>query len=294
MTQIQSHVIDAPLTTEPDPPGNRTALLTRRPLVTFSVTVISLTWLVQLAFLAVGWPLLPALVVELVLLASTATVITRVTSGWSGVRSLYAQTTRWRIGLRWYAVALLLLPVATILVAAAGDSLSPPADGAAAELVQYLFLTAVFGALLGNVWEELAWTGFFQSQATRRHGLLRGALLTAIPFGLIHLPLAFEADGLMGTAVDDLVITWLLLLGIAPFFRYLVGMVYFRTGRSVLAVAILHGSFNAAGAISMATGGWEYIVGLVIVTPLVALVLGGRPGVAPPSVGASQGDGATR
>jgi membrane protease YdiL (CAAX protease family) len=71
-------------------------------------------------------------------------------------------------------------------------------------------------------------------------------------------------------------------------------MVYFRTGRSVLAVAILHGSFNAAGAISMATGGWEYIVGLVIVTPLVALVLGGRPGVAPPSVGASQGDGATR
>ena len=255
--------------------------MTRRPLVTFSVTVISLTWLVQFAFLAVGWPLFPALVVELVLLLTTATVITGMTSGRLGVRSLYAQATRWRIGVAWYAAILVLLPVATLAVAAVGGTLSAPADGAAAELVQYLFLTVVFGALLGNVWEELAWTGFFQSQVTRRHGLLRGALLTAIPFGFIHLPLAFEPGGLTGTAVDDVLITWALLLVVAPFFRYLVGMVYLRTGRSVLAVAILHGSFNAAGAVSMATGGWEFIVALVLVVPLVALALARRPATGP-------------
>jgi membrane protease YdiL (CAAX protease family) len=268
--------------------------LTRRPLVTFSVTVISLTWLVQFAFLAVGWPLFPALVVELVFLVSTATVITGMTSGRPGVRSLYAQIARWRIGVAWYAVILLLLPVATLVVAAVGGTLSAPADGAEAEFVQYLFLTVVFGALLGNVWEELAWTGFLQSRLTRRHGLLKGALLTAMPFGLIHLPLAFESGGLTGTALDEVLITWILLLVIAPFFRYLVGMVYLRTGRSVLAVAILHGSFNAAGAVSMATGGWEYIVGLVAVTPLVALVAARRPGVTSPSARTSHGEGVSQ
>lgn len=276
----QTHVSEAPRTTESDRPGHLTALLTRYPLVTFSVTVISLTWLVQFAFLAAGWPLFPALVVEIVLLLTTATAVTAMTTGRPGVRSLYAQVTRWRIGLAWYAVILLLLPVATLSVAAAGGTLSAPTDGAVAELVQYLFLAVVFGALLGNLWEELAWTGFFQSRVTRRHGLRKGALLTAIPFGLIHLPLAFEAGGLTGTAVDDLLINWGLLFVIAPFFRYLVGMVYLRTGRSVLAVAILHGSFNAAGAISMATGGLEFIVALVVVVPLVALVLARRPAAA--------------
>ncbi len=122
------------------------------------------------------------------------------------------------------------------------------------------------------MWEELAWTGFFQAEVTDRHGLLKGALITAVPFGLIHLPLAFEADGLGGTSLRDLALTWSLLLVVAPFFRYLIGLVHQRTGRSLVAVAVLHGSFNAGGAMSLATGGWEYIVGAVLVTPVVTWV----------------------
>jgi membrane protease YdiL (CAAX protease family) len=136
--------------------------------------------------------------------------------------------------------------------------------------LQYLFLSLVFGALLGNMWEELAWTGFFQAGLADRYGRLEGAMLTAVPFGLIHLPLVFEQHGLGGTSLHEVAIGWSLLLLVAPFFRYLIGLVHERTGRSLLAVAVLHGSFNACASTSMATGGWEYIVGAVLATPVVA------------------------
>ena len=58
----------------------------------------------------------------------------------------------------------------------------------------------------------------------------------------------------------------------APFLRYLIGLVHPRTGRSLVAVAVLHGSFNAAGAMTLATGGWEYLAGTVLVTPVVTWV----------------------
>src|SRR4029453_392269 len=107
------------------------------------------------------------------------------------------------------------------------------------------FLTLIFGAVLGNVWEETAWAGFAQSRLMDRHGLLRGSLLTAIPFALIHLPLAFEGHRVGGTSGRDLAITWAVLILAAPVMRYLLGMTLLGTGGSVLAVGILHASFNA-------------------------------------------------
>jgi membrane protease YdiL (CAAX protease family) len=261
-------------TTPPGTPPSRRSVVRRHPLLSFVVVNIALTWSVQLAFLALGWPLFPvALVIELALLFGTAVAITRLTEGREGVRRLMAGALRWRIGTGWTVAVLVLLPVATLVVGAVAGTLQPPADGYTAEVLLYLFMTLVFGALLGNLWEELAWTGFLQSRLAERYGTLKGALLTAVPFGLIHLPLALEADGLTGTRVGDLTLAWGLLLLVAPFFRYLVGMTYASTGGSVLAVAVLHGSFNAGASASVVTGGWEYIAGVVVVTPLVALAL---------------------
>lgn len=248
----------------------------RRPRLTFAVTVVALTWAVQLTFLALGWPLFPALAIELLILLVTATAITAMVCGRSGVRALYAGVIRWRFSAVWYAVVLGLVPFVTVLVASVVGTVGSPSSGWGEELLQYLFLTIVFGALLGNMWEELAWTAFFQAGLAERHGVLRAALITAVPFGLIHLPLAFEEDGLTGTLPTDLLVTWGLLLVVAPFFRYLIGLVHAHTGRSLLAVAVLHGSFNASGSMTLATGGWEYIAGTVLATPLVALLLARR------------------
>jgi membrane protease YdiL (CAAX protease family) len=127
------------------------------------------------------------------------------------------------------------------------------------------------------VWEETAWAGFAQTRLMERHGLLRGSLLTAIPFALIHLPLAFEQHGLGGTSGRDLAITWAVLIVSAPFMRLLMGMTLVDTGGSVLVVAILHASVNASGQLAAVHGWWPSTVAMVVLTLLVAaLRLRGR------------------
>src|SRR3712207_8004796 len=59
--------------------------------------------------------------------------------------------------------------------------------------------TTLFRSLL----EEMSWTGFVQTKLMARHGLLRGALLTAIPVFVIHLPLSYETNGLYRTRWQD-------------------------------------------------------------------------------------------
>jgi hypothetical protein len=88
-----------------------------------------------------------------------------------------------------------------------------------------------------------------------------------VPFVLLHLPVAFQnvsaATGLVQVAA---------LICVAPFLRYLAGALLVDTGGSVLAVGLLHASFNAAGHLSAADGGWQFIPALILLTLLVAAV----------------------
>ena len=257
------------LDTVPGVAPPRQPFVKRHPVVSFTVPAIAATWAVQLSFLAAGLPLFPALLIELVILVTGASTVTRLVTGRPGFRQLFAGALRWRFGVGWYAVVLLAMPSMTLLVAAVTGTLDAGAELAGAAAA-YLFLTVVYGAILGNLWEELAWTGFVQSRLMDRHGLFAGSMLTAIPFALIHLPLIFEADGLRGTSLGGFALGVLVLAGAAPFLRYLIGLVYLRTGRSLLAVALLHGSFNASASTTLIDGGWQYVAAIAVLAPLVA------------------------
>jgi membrane protease YdiL (CAAX protease family) len=246
------------------------------PVLSFAVLAIVPTWALQFLFLALGQDLMPAKLAEIVILLGAATLVTAVSGGRAAVRRLYARTFRWRMGWGWLALVLLAMPLLTLAVAAAGGSLHAPDGGWVKEVGLYLFLTLIFGALLGNLWEETAWSGFAQTRLMDRHGLLTGSLLTAIPFALIHLPLAWEEDGLHGTSGRDVAITWTVLILSAPFIRYLFGATLLGTGGSVMAVAVLHASFNASGALTAVRGWWPSIVAMVILTLAVALVTAKR------------------
>ena len=111
--------------------------------------------------------------------------------------------------------------------------------------------------LTANLLEEMAWSGFVQTRLMARHGLLRGSLLTAIPVFVIHLPLSYEAEGLAGTRWQDAMLNWGLLLVALPFFRYLAGVLMLDTNGSVLAVGVLHASFNASGGMAVIPAGWQ-------------------------------------
>lgn len=145
------------------------------------------------------------------------------------------------VSLRWYAVALLTLPLPAVLLAIA--FLGAPeasASSLVSAIVLGLLLQTVISFLTANFVEEITWMGFVQARLQSR-GVIVAVVVTALLFALQHLPL-FVAEG--GPGVPFFPAFFLMAVG----FRAIVGSVYNRT-ESLL----IEGLLNAAG--NGATGG---------------------------------------
>jgi membrane protease YdiL (CAAX protease family) len=242
----------------------------QRPITALCVVAVGLTVPLQMALLVAGLDVFPGKVAELLFLTGTAALITSWAGGRVAVRRLFSGITTWRIGVGRWAMILLAMPALTLGVAAATGTLHTPDHGWVGEGLTYLlFLLLIL--LTASLWEETAWSGFVQRRLMDRHGLLVGSLMTAIPFGLIHLPLAFEGNGWAGTTWTQALVNWAFLLGALPFLRYLIGVLLVDTRGSVLAAAAMHASFNASGTLSVIPGGWQNVPALIILTAMVVV-----------------------
>src|SRR5215218_944180 len=132
--------------------------ITAHPVTAFVILAIGLTWLAQLGSIAVLGSIVPGLLAELPILPGVAIFVTGVAEGRPGLRRLFAGVLRWRVGVGWWAMALLALPVLTLLIALVTGTYHAPDGGWLPLLTGYLVSAIVIGAILGNVWEELAWT----------------------------------------------------------------------------------------------------------------------------------------
>lgn len=128
----------------------------------------------------------------------------------------------------------------------------------------------------GNLWEETVWGGFVQGRLMAARGPLIGSLLTAVPFFLMHLPLAFEVNGWHGTTWHDALVDWGLILLAARFLRYLIGTLLIDTGGSTLAAGLMHASFNASAAMVVNPRGWQSIPAFIVLTLAVSAYWAGR------------------
>lgn len=263
-------------------PGLR-ALAARRPLTVFLALVLGIGWpILALPGLAHNG-LIPggdlpeepfALATVLLVLLPAALWVTAATDGRAGVRALLRRTVQWRFGPGWYAAILLGLPVtATALGLLSGGSLRE-LDWPAV-LLNYALVQVLLAVLVINLWEETAWAGFLQTRLEQRRGLVAAAMLTAVPFALVHVPLLFAADKPVLAAAG-------VLLLIAVLHRLLFGLVLRGTAGSVLAVGLLHATFNATnnpedGLLSRLLAevdtGWLTPAAAVVLTALLAVVV---------------------
>lgn len=202
----------------------------------------------------------------IVLLGGSVLVARR--SGPGGVRLLFRGLLRWRIGWLNAAIVVGAIPLATVGVAVVTGTYVAPEDGWLPVIGSYLFLTFIFGALVLNIWEEAGWQGMVQRHFMGRYGLLKGSALTAIPFAVVHIPLQVRGTSSLRETLIN--VGWLFL--IAPALRYLLGRTDCATGGSLLAVGVLHASFNASGQLSIVDNELAYVAGLVVVAAVALIV----------------------
>lgn len=258
-----------PAVTAPADPGTSPhrlrRLVMRHPLTVFVALVLGLGWpiLAIPALAQFGWissgplPTEPfALAATLLVLLPAALGITLVVEGRSAARALLARALRWRFGIAWWALVVAALPLLALAAHLLAGFRPVLADVPSVLLGQaFQLVTAV---LIINLAEELAWAGFLQTRLEQRHGLPVAAVLTALPFALLHLPLLPLAPGpLWKTAAITIVF--------AVAVRLALGLAMRGTGASVLAAAVLHAEINQVNATSTD-------IGLITVTALAAVM----------------------
>ena len=218
-------------------------------------------------------------------------VMTGLVYGRAGFRNLLTRMTRWRVGARWYAVALLTAPLLVTETLLALSLTSPeflpsifPSDEKAT-----LFLFGIgWGLVGGGLLEELGWTGFAVPTLLRqRHGVLSTGLFVGVLWGLWHFLITYWASGTATGALSPagFLPAVLFYVGSLPAYRVLMVWVYDRTGESMLVAMLMHASFSASMLIQQPLGlalvpglAWNLVlaVALWVVVGAVALAQGGH------------------
>lgn len=162
----------------------------------------------------------------------SALVISAVIGGKAAVLALLRKFTIWRVGWRWYVVALCLLPALALAAIYLNVLLGAPAPtvaafGAWSGMLGAFALRLVF-PWDGPMLEELGWRGFAQTRMQKLYTPLTANLILALLVTLWHLQYIPSGD-----------YAWIYMPAtIASTILY--GWVYNATGGSVLLTLIMH------------------------------------------------------
>jgi membrane protease YdiL (CAAX protease family) len=206
-----------------------TSFLKRHALVIFFVLAYVLSWG---SYYILGGPFLFPIMVFLV-----ALIMAAVSGGLGGLKDLASRCLRWRVGLQWYAAAL-LLPVAIGLVVVALNVLLGAPMPTAAQLGPWysLFLLFPMALIDAPLWEEAGWRGFALPRFPAGRSPLANSLILGVLVAGWHLPIALSEPAitvpyLVGGAASAVLINW----------------IYYNTRGSALLAMLYHSAATTIG-----------------------------------------------
>ena len=113
-------------------------------------------------------------------------------------RVVSARLGRWRVGIGWYAVALLTTPLAALATLALEKALGMP-TATLEDMIGTLPFSMVY-PIFAALGEEFGWRGFYLPRLQKRHTALGASIVVGVAWGLWHIPtqyLAFRQYGLL-------------------------------------------------------------------------------------------------
>jgi membrane protease YdiL (CAAX protease family) len=240
------------------------AFIKSHPLVSYFALTFAITW--GLFVLAVGPGGIPAtkeqfttiplgaILAVLVGPSVSGIVLTGLVHGREGFRDLLGRMKRWRVGARWYAVALLTTPLVFTAVLMPLSLISPvflPGIFASDAKVPFVMM-GILVALVVGILEELGWTGFaIPTLLGLRYSVLSTGLIVGVLWGAWHL-LGNDIWASVATAGDLPLALFVILRGLSLLvgqllaFRVLMVWVYERTNGSLLLAMLMHASYSAS------------------------------------------------
>jgi len=179
----------------------------------------------------------------------SAFLVLALSSGKPGVLRLLRSIVHWRVGVQWYLVALLGVPVLNLLAflvvpGTFGDFVAPDSRLP----LRYLSEMAISLTVgIAPLWEEIGWRGFAQPHIQRLHGPAVGSLILGAIWGLWHLPFFFGPLAQTGPEASFISASIALVefsIGLTGL-SVVIAWVLNNCGGSTLLAVLLHAAFDS-------------------------------------------------
>jgi membrane protease YdiL (CAAX protease family) len=165
--------------------------------------------------------------------ALAAITMAAVLNGKSGVKTLLKRVVRWRVGARWYVVALGL--PALLALAAAGLAVLLGASSSVQVGALSIFDFVIFVVVVG---EELGWRGFALPGLLQKRSALAASLILGVLWSAWHLPtFLVPRTPQYGKSIIAFVL-------MTTVYSVLLCWIYLHTAGSVLIATLAHGAMN--------------------------------------------------
>lgn len=270
----------------PAPPqqhGGVLDVVRRRPLLSFVVLALGLSWLAWIPYILSnhglgvwdltfpgdpGGQLLGMLPGAYLGPIGSALLVTAIADGRPGLRAWARRLWNWKVGWKWYVGILLGVPAAMVLsgLVVAGGEVQALTAAVVPGLVVGLFVQMVTTGLA----EEPGWRDFALPRMQALVGAPLAALVIGVVWGVWHLPLFLT----QWARWDDGDVPWfrpVVFVAFCVVFNVVMTWVFNRTGQSLPMAMLLHVSVN-----NFASGPWGAMFpGLAHDTLQAALLLGG-------------------
>jgi membrane protease YdiL (CAAX protease family) len=233
--------------------------------------------IVSAGWLSPAWMQLGALSASL-----AAVVLVLIEGRKGGLRELLSRALIWRVGFRWWALALFFMIVPSVAALYLYHLLGGPAvDWSGLKPLYTVIPMFIFLTIAAGIGEEFGWRGFLLPRLQSRHNALVSGLIVGVAWATWHVPLFFvkgtsqyeqQLEGgllpvVLGYAVLVIVqsvqFTWL----------------FNNTKGSVLLAAVFHGASNAwaeyLGIGNIPFGGILTVMALSVLITAVIVPLAG-------------------
>lgn len=228
--------------------------------------------MVSTGLLSPGWIQLGALSASL-----AAIVLVLIEGRQGGLRELLRRGLIWRVGARWWAIALFFMVIPTVAALYLYQLLGGPAvDWSGLQPLYTVVPSFIFLTLAAGIGEEFGWRGFLLPRLQTRHNALVAALIVGVAWATWHVPMFFIA----GTAQYEQGLEAGLLPAILGYAAFVIAQsvqftwLFNNTRGSVLLAAVFHGAANTwAGYIDPYRGHFDGILVLMGLSVLISIVI---------------------
>lgn len=226
---------------------SRIPLIHQHPVAAFFIGAYAYTWIISApaVFLDPSWT-----AAILIYVGSFGPPVSAAAVTWlrgDDVKAWARQITDWRVGWRWWTVALGLPLAAAVLISVGIFAVRGPIDFGRALPSPVVFVGIFLFTLVlsGGLNEEPGWRGFAQARLNERYGALQASLIVGVVWAGWHLPYFFAPVTPHSSFPLINQIGW---VGGILTLSVILAWAYNSTG-SVLIVMVLHAMANTADVI---------------------------------------------